>query len=118
VGSLPFTYLGLPLGTTRPTIQDLTPIVDHIERRLNASARFLDYGGRLQLINYVLSTLPNHYLSSLKIHKTIIKKFDRSRKHCLWAKDEYSESVNSLAAWSLVCKPKNKGGLGILFGDS
>jgi hypothetical protein len=113
VGSLPFTYLGLPLGTTRPTIQDLTPIVDHIERRLNASAHFLDYGGRLQLINYVLSTLPNHYLSSLKIHKTIIKKFDRSRKHCLWAKDEDSDAVNSLAAWSLVCKPKTKGGLGI-----
>jgi hypothetical protein len=26
-GTLPFTYLGLPLGTTRPTVQDLTPIV-------------------------------------------------------------------------------------------
>jgi hypothetical protein len=28
VGSLPFAYLGLPLGTTRPTVKDLTPIVD------------------------------------------------------------------------------------------
>jgi hypothetical protein len=36
IGSLPFTYLGLPLGTSRPTIQDLTPIVDQSERRLNA----------------------------------------------------------------------------------
>jgi hypothetical protein len=42
VGSLPFAYLGLPLGTSRPTIQDLSPIVDQMERRLNASARFLD----------------------------------------------------------------------------
>jgi hypothetical protein len=113
VGSLPFTYLGLFLGTSRPTIQDLSPIVDHIERRLNASARFLDYGGRLQLINSVLSTLPNHYLTSLKINKTIIKIFDRSRRHCLWAKEEDSSSVNSLAAWPLVCRPKKKGGLGI-----
>jgi hypothetical protein len=31
VGYLPFTYLGLPLGTSRPSIQDLSPIVDHIE---------------------------------------------------------------------------------------
>jgi hypothetical protein len=45
-GSLPFTYLGLPLGTTRPSVQDLSPIVDQVERRLNASARFLGYGGR------------------------------------------------------------------------
>ena len=27
VGTMPFTYLGLPLGTTRPRIQDLTPLV-------------------------------------------------------------------------------------------
>jgi hypothetical protein len=114
VGTLPFTYLGLPLGTTRPTVQDLSPIVDQIERRLNASARFLDYGGRLQLVNSVLSSLPNHYLCSLKVHKTILKIADRSRRHCLWAKEEDSSSVNSLAAWSLVCKPKRAGGLGII----
>jgi hypothetical protein len=114
VGSLPFAYLGLPLGSTRPRIHDLNPIVDQIERRLNASARFLDYGGRLQLINSVLSSLPNHYLSSLKIHKSIIKIADRSRRHCLWAKEEDSSSTQSLAAWSLVCRPKQKGGLGII----
>jgi hypothetical protein len=114
VGALPFAYLGLPLCTTRPTVKDLTPIVDQIERRLNASSHFLDYGGHLQLVNSVLSSLPNHYLSSLQIHKTIIKIADRSRRHCLWAKDEESGSAQSLAAWSLVCRPKEKGGLGII----
>jgi hypothetical protein len=48
--TLPFAYLGLPLGTTRSSVQDLSPIADQIERRLNASARFLVYGGRLQLV--------------------------------------------------------------------
>ena len=38
VGKLPFTYLGLPLGTTKPTVQDLSPLVGLVERRLNASA--------------------------------------------------------------------------------
>jgi hypothetical protein len=88
--------------------------VDQIERRLNASARFLDYGGRLQLVNSVLSTLPNHYLGSLKIHKSIIKIADRSRRHCLWAKEDGAASVQSLAAWDLVCRPKRRGGLGII----
>ena len=114
VGSLPFTYLGLPLGTTKPTVQDLTPIVDQVERRLNASARFLDYGGRLTLVTSVLSSLPIHYLCSLKVHQTVIKIFDRSRSHCLWAKNEDSSSVHALAAWPVVCRPKKFGGLGVL----
>ena len=33
IGQLPFTYLGLPLGTTRPRIIDLMPLVDSLERR-------------------------------------------------------------------------------------
>jgi hypothetical protein len=47
VGVLPFTYLCLPLGTTKPTIHDMSPLVSLVERRLNASVRFLNYGGRL-----------------------------------------------------------------------
>jgi len=35
VGSMPFTYLGLPLGTTRPSVQDFTPLLSRMERRLS-----------------------------------------------------------------------------------
>ena len=45
VGKLPFTYLGLPVGTTRPKIVDLLPLVDCMERRLTASSCFLSQGG-------------------------------------------------------------------------
>jgi hypothetical protein len=48
VGQLSFTYIGLPLGVTKLTIQDLSPLVGLVERQLNASARFLGYGGRLE----------------------------------------------------------------------
>src|SRR4051812_24158228 len=46
VGKLPFTYLGLPVGTTRPKIVDLLPLVDCMERRLTASSCFLTERGR------------------------------------------------------------------------
>ena len=58
VGTFPFTYLGLPMGTTRPRIMDLTPIVDRVQRKLTASSGFLAYGGRLQLIRSCLSSMP------------------------------------------------------------
>jgi hypothetical protein len=32
VGQLSFTYLGLPLGVTKPTIQDISPLVGLVER--------------------------------------------------------------------------------------
>jgi hypothetical protein len=54
-GQLPFTYLGLPLGTTKPTVHDISPLVGLVDRRLNASARFLGYGGRLEFVKSVLS---------------------------------------------------------------
>lgn len=47
VGSLPFTYLGLPVGTTKPRIQDLVPVVDRMERRLTTTSCFLSQGSRL-----------------------------------------------------------------------
>jgi hypothetical protein len=68
-GSMPFAYLGLPLGTTKPTIEDLTPLMSQVEQRLNVSARFLGYSGKLELVNSVLSSLMNYYMCSLKLQK-------------------------------------------------
>ena len=50
LGTLPFTYIGLPLGTTKPMIQDLMPLVDSVERRMTASSSMLNQGCRLQLL--------------------------------------------------------------------
>ena len=112
--TLPFTYLGLPLGTARPTIRDLAPVSDQIERRLNACARFLPFGGRLTLVNAVFSSLPTFLMCTLKLQKGFINTVNRVSRHCLWDKREDSTSFARLAAWDKVCRPKSKGWLGIL----
>ena len=58
VGKMPFTYLGLPVGTTRPKMVDFMPLVDCMERRMTASSSFLNQGERLQFLNSVLSSMP------------------------------------------------------------
>lgn len=69
------------------------------------------HGQRLTMVNSVLSALP----TTLKLPKKIIQYIDRARRHCLWRKStDPSSSVQSMAACDLVCKPKNKGGLGIV----
>jgi hypothetical protein len=42
-----FTYLGLPLGTTKPTIQDFMPMLTRIDKRLMGLASLTSYSGRL-----------------------------------------------------------------------
>jgi len=34
IGHLPFTYLGLPLGHTKPKVEDFLPLISRCERRL------------------------------------------------------------------------------------
>jgi hypothetical protein len=40
-GSLPFTYLGLPLGLTKPKVEEFMPIVSRCEKRLVSTSIFL-----------------------------------------------------------------------------
>lgn len=125
IGTMPFTYLGLPLETTRPTVRDLMPLVDRIKRRLTTTAIWLSYGERLQLINSALSSTLSFVMCVLKVPLKLIDAFDRARRHCLWRKVLFffehwrkvldrDARTHSLAAWDLVCRPKQKEGLGII----
>ena len=114
VGSMPFTCLGLPMSTTRPRVVDMAAMVDRVERRLIASASFLPYGGRLTLINSVLSTIPTYYMCSLKLPKTIIEAIDTSRRNFLWRGSNVLVKRKSSVVYDKVCRPKDKGGLCVL----
>lgn len=77
IGSLPFTYLGMPLGLKKPSASDLMPLVKKCEKRLLVTANMLSQGGKLVLVNSVLSSYPTFLMGLLKVHKTIIKHLDK-----------------------------------------
>jgi hypothetical protein len=58
----PFTYLGLPLGTTRPCVDDLMPLVSKLDKRLSGISSILSYTGRLTLLNKTLNAIPIFFL--------------------------------------------------------
>jgi hypothetical protein len=72
------------MGTTKPSIRDLSPLTDRVKRRLSAVTSFLSYGDRLVLVNSVLSSLPTYFMLSLRLPPGIIEVIDRARRHCLW----------------------------------
>jgi hypothetical protein len=81
VAEMSFTYLGLPLGTTRPVVEDFLPFLNRIERRMLGLNRLLSYQGRLIIVNSILSALPTFYMCSLKMPTSILDQADKYRKH-------------------------------------
>ena len=86
VGKMPFTYLGLPMGTTRPSVLDLFPLVCRVERRLSATLNMISYGGKLSLLNSDITSLIIFALCTLKLPVSIIELLDKIGRKCLWTK--------------------------------
>jgi hypothetical protein len=87
LGSMSFTYLVLPMGTTKPSIRDLSPLTDRVEGRLSVVTSFLSYGDRLVLVNSVLSSLPTYFMLSLRLPPGI-QVIDRARRHYRWKRKD------------------------------
>lgn len=79
-GTLPFTYLGLPLGITKPKVIDFLPLVNECERRFGGISSMLNQAGGLQITNAALSSLPTYYMCTLELPKSVIKQIDKFRK--------------------------------------
>ena len=114
VGSLPFTYLGLPLGLTKPKVIDFLPLVTKCERRLAFTSSFLSQAGRLEVTNSIFTSFPMFFMSTFSLHKTVIKQVDKYKKHSLWRGSDINDRTPSKATWELVCLPKEEAGLGVL----
>jgi hypothetical protein len=97
-GSLPFTYLGLPLGNSKPTIHECLPLIHRVERRLVRTAMFLTRGGKLLMVNSVLSSLPTFFMSTIKVPIEVLNEIDRYRRHCLWRGGDLNSKKPPLAA--------------------
>ena len=114
VGTLPFTYLVLPLGLTKPKVIDFLPLVTKYERRLAYTSAFLSQAGRLEITNSIFTAFPMFFMSTFRLHKIVIKQVDNYRKHSLWRGADIHDKKPSKAAWELVCLPKDEGGQGVL----
>jgi hypothetical protein len=98
ISSMPFTYLGLLMGTTKPHFVDLTPLMDRVERKLVACSSFLSYTGRLEMINSVISSTVTYAMCSIKLPVGVIENIDRIRKQCLWRGNNPEKKGDNLAA--------------------
>ena len=113
VGKWPLQYLGLPLGGNLCRKLFWEPVLRKVRKRLEGWKRsFLSRGGRLSLIESIMSSMPIYYLSLFKIPRSVAKEIESLMRDFLWEGFD-GEVGDHLVAWKQVCLPKIYGGLGV-----
>jgi hypothetical protein len=72
----------------------------------------LSVGGRLVLINSVLTSLPMFMLSFFEVPRGVLERIDYFRSRFFWQHDSPKKKYR-LTKWSIMCQPKDQGDLGI-----
>ncbi|KAJ0434139.1 putative RNA-directed DNA polymerase [Helianthus annuus] len=112
-GSLPFTFLGLPIGENMKRIKPWKPIIDKFHKKLSGwKARNLSMAGRITLAKAVLGNLPSYYLSIFKAPVKVINTLEGIRRTFVWGKVGEKNKL-PWVAWGKIQAPKHRGGLGL-----
>nr|CAD1820644.1 unnamed protein product [Ananas comosus var. bracteatus] len=79
--SFPFNYLGLPLSPKKLCKADYLPLIEKLDNRLAGwKGLLLSRGGRLVLLNSVLSSIPTFFCSAYLLPTWVIKSIDKIRR--------------------------------------
>jgi hypothetical protein len=72
-GEMPFRYLGIPMSSRKLLNKDWSVVEERFQKKLSSwKGKLLLSGGRLVLINSVLSSFPMFLMSFFKIPKGVV----------------------------------------------
>jgi hypothetical protein len=112
-GQFPMWYLGIPIHYRRLSLAEWKIVEERLQKRLSSwKGKLLSLEGRLILINSVLSNMVLHMISFFLLPKGVLHKLDYYRSRFFWQGDSEKKKYR-LAKWSVVCSPKDQGGLGV-----
>jgi hypothetical protein len=95
-------------------MEDLTPILDRVDKRLSSCSIWLSHAGRLEMVNSAITPITTYAMCTIKLPKGVIEYIDRARKQCLWRGNDPEKKGGNMVAWPVVQQPKEKGGLGVI----
>jgi hypothetical protein len=106
-------YLGIPVHYRRVTNVEWKLVEERLQIRLSSwKGKLLSLGGRMVLVNTILSIMILYMISFFQIPKGVLKQLDYFRSRLFWQGDSEKKKY-WLAKWIVVCLPKDQGGLGI-----
>jgi hypothetical protein len=91
-GTYPFKYLGILMHHKKLSNNDWKIIEQIIEKKLSSWKRkHLSIGGRLVLINLVLTSLVMFMLSLFEVPRGVLGKIDYYRSRFYWQSDQHKK---------------------------
>jgi hypothetical protein len=94
MGQYPFRYLGIPMNHKKLSNRDWKAVEERFQKKLSCwKGKLLSYGGRLVLINSVLSSLAMYMMSFFEVPKGILKKLDFYRSNFFWQGDNHKKKI-------------------------
>ncbi|GKV35665.1 hypothetical protein SLEP1_g43906 [Rubroshorea leprosula] len=113
IGVIPFKYLGMLVGGNHRRVSFWQTLVDSLKKKLAGwKGKWLSFGGRITLLNSVLTSLPVFLLSVFLAPKNVVRSIEKIRRDFLWGGCEDTRKVHWVN-WEKVCKGKHEGGLGV-----
>jgi hypothetical protein len=112
-GQFPIQYLGIRIHYRRLTIAEWKLVEKRLQKRLSSwKGKLLSLRGRLVLINSVLTNMVLYMISFFLLPKDVLHKLDYYRSRFFWQGNSEKKKYR-LVKWSVVCRPKDQGGLGV-----
>ncbi|GAA0168908.1 reverse transcriptase [Lithospermum erythrorhizon] len=103
----PLLYLGIPIYKGKKQIFLFEDLVEKIRARLASwSSNFLSFGGRITLLQSVLTALPVYYLQVMQMPVQVTQQIQRIFNKFLWDGTPWCK-------WSTACAPFEEGGLNL-----
>ncbi|XP_077237235.1 uncharacterized protein LOC143878904 [Tasmannia lanceolata] len=112
-GTLPITYLGLPLIPSRLTSGQCQPLITKIRKRIASwNNKYLSHAGRLELIQSVLNSLHLYWTAAFNLPQSSINEIECICRTFLWSGSNSKKCYHPVA-WEVICQTKEEGGIGI-----
>ena len=114
---MPSKYLGTPLGVGVLKKSSWQELLDQMKHRLSSWVlRPLYLPSWLVLVKAVLQAMPIYLFLILSAPKSVLHEIKSLQRNFLWGGREAKVKF-SLVSWEGICKPKDRGGLGIRYPD-
>ncbi|KAJ0074645.1 hypothetical protein Patl1_37495 [Pistacia atlantica] len=112
-GSLPFTYLGVPIFRGCPRATHLQSLADKVRAKLSGwKGKLLSLAGRVQLVQSVVQAMLLHSFMIYKWPLTLLKRVMQWIRNFIWSGDLDKRKLVTIS-WDTICLPKSEGGLGL-----
>ncbi|KAK2429733.1 hypothetical protein QL285_028147 [Trifolium repens] len=113
VGSLPFSYLGVPIFKGKPKAYHFQPIVDRVKLKLASwKASLLSIAGRIQLVRSVIQSMLTYTISLYSWPVSLLKYLEKCIRNFIWS-GEIDKRKLVTTSWKKVCRPLSQGGLNL-----